>query len=102
MTQPILAPHAPPADAPPAATPPVAARRSELRAAAAELEATFLAEMLKSAGLGKTRDSFGGGAGEDQFASLLVTEQARQIARSGGIGLAETLFNALLEADHDN
>ncbi len=37
-------------------------RDAALHAAAEKLEAAFLAEMLKSAGLGKTSDSFGGGA----------------------------------------
>ncbi len=69
-----------------------------LRQAAVELEASFLTEMLKSAGLGKTSDSFGGGAGEDQFSSFLVRAQAEQIAKTGGIGLAETFFQALSEA----
>ncbi len=69
----------------------------KLKAAAVELEATFLAEMLKSAGLGKARASFGGGAGEDQFASILVQNQAQQLAQSGGIGLSEVLFNAMVE-----
>lgn len=68
-----------------------------LRKAAIELEAAFLAEMLKSAGYGKSRDSFGGGAGEDQFGSLLVRAQAEKMAEAGGIGLAESLYQALLE-----
>lgn len=68
-----------------------------LRSAANELEATFLAEMLKSAGFGKSRDSFGGGSGEDQFASFLVLEQAKAMVAAGGIGLSESLFNALKE-----
>ena len=68
-----------------------------LRTVAVELEASFLAEMLKSAGLGKTPQAFGGGAGEDQFASFLVAEQARAMAERGGIGLAEAIFNALKE-----
>lgn len=68
-----------------------------LRKAAIDLEASFLAEMLKSAGLGKTRDAFGGGSGEDQFGSFLVRAQAEGIAMSGGIGLAQTLYQALLE-----
>jgi len=67
----------------------------ELRQAASELEATFLAEMLNHAGFGRTSESFGGGIGEDQFASFLVQEQARELVRSGGIGLAEQLFRAL-------
>jgi Rod binding domain-containing protein len=74
---------------------------SPLRKAAIELESAFLAEMLKSAGLGKSRESMGGGAGEDQFGSLLVRAQADQIAQGGGIGLAETIFKALKETNHD-
>ncbi len=69
----------------------------KLKAASVELEAAFLAEMLKSAGLGEARRSFGGGAGEDQFASFLVQQQAQQMARAGGIGLSEILFNAMRE-----
>ncbi len=72
-----------------------------LRKAAVELEATFLAEMLKSAGFGENRDSFGGGAGEDQFSSFLIRAQAQEMAKSGGIGLAESLYNALLERADD-
>ncbi len=67
---------------------------------AQELEATFLAEMLKSAGLSSSSAAFGGGAGEDQFTSFLVNAQARQIVRAGGIGLAENLYHALKET-HD-
>ena len=70
-----------------------------LRKAATDLEAAFLAEMLKSTGFGKSRDSFGGGAGEDQFGSMLVRAQAEKMAQAGGIGLAESLYHALLEAN---
>lgn len=73
---------------------------SRLRDASVELEAAFLAEMLKSAGLGKARQTFGGGAGEDQFASLLVQQQAQQLARAGGIGLSELLFKSMMEKTH--
>jgi len=74
-------------------------RDVQLMDVAKDLEASFLAEMLKSAGLGKARDSFGGGIGEDQFTSLLVREQARAMVESGGIGLAQSLFEALKERD---
>jgi len=74
-----------------------AARDAKLRDAARELEANFLAEMLKSAGVGKTPDAFGGGAGEEQFASFLRLEQAREMVNAGGIGLAQSLFEALKE-----
>lgn len=72
-------------------------REAALREASKNLEATFLAEMLKSAGLGKTSESFGGGAGEDQFSSFLVQEQARAMVDAGGIGLSKAIFEALKE-----
>lgn len=68
---------------------------SKLRDAAQKLEATFLAEMLKSAGLGESRQAFGGGIGEDQFTSFLREEQAKEMVKAGGIGLAEALFEAM-------
>ena len=70
-----------------------------LRRAAQEFEVSFLAEMLKAAGLGARQDDFGGGAGEDQFASFLLTEHARAIVEAGGIGLSEAIFEALKEDD---
>jgi len=79
--------------------PPAPPRETALRAAAEKLEAAFLAEMLKSAGLGKTPEGFGGGAGEDQFASFLRQAQAEEIARAGGIGLAEALFRSMQERE---
>ena len=66
-----------------------------LKEVAIQLETTFLSEMLKSAGLGNTQGVFAGGEGEDQFSSFLVHEQAEQLARAGGIGLAESIFLAL-------
>ena len=76
-------------------------RDAALLDAAKKLEATFLAEMLKAAGFGQARDSFGGGEGEDQFASFLVQEQATAMVEAGGIGLTENLFRALKErGDH--
>ena len=72
-----------------------------LKAAAEALEAQFLAEMLGAAGLGETPEGFGGGAGEDQFASFLLREQAGALARGGGIGLAESIFEAMKRADTD-
>lgn len=74
-------------------------RDPELLALARSLEATFLAEMLKNAGLGEARDAFGGGAGEDHFASLLVQHQAEVLSSSQSIGLAEAIYRSLSSAD---
>ena len=62
---------------------------------AQELEATFLAEMLKSAEFGSPRESFGGGIGEEQFGSFLRQAQANEMVKSGGIGLAQAVFDTL-------
>ncbi len=71
-----------------------------LKSAAEQLETSFLAQMLKSAGVGKMPEGFGGGIGEEQFASFLRREQAREMAQVGGIGLAQSLFEAMRER-HD-
>jgi Rod binding domain-containing protein len=68
-----------------------------LKSAARQLEANFLSQMLKSAGIGEAPEAFGGGIGEDQFASFLREEQAREMADAGGIGLAQSLFEAMKE-----
>ncbi len=67
-----------------------------LHEAARAMEEMFLAEMLGHAGLGETSESFGGGAGEEAFSSLLTREQARLLTERGGIGLAERLFEAMV------
>ena len=77
-------------------TGPATRDESALREVARDLEVTFLTEMLASAGLGEVPEAFGGGIGEEQFASLLREEQARQLVAGGGIGLAESIFSALV------
>ena len=66
---------------------------------ARELEAAFLTHMLTLAGVGDTPTAFGGGSGESQFSSFLVQEYATAMAKSGGIGLAEHIFNAMITAE---
>ncbi len=76
-------------------------RHDQLLSKAEELEATFLSEMLAHSGLGEMQGSFGGGEGETQFASFLREEQAKLIARHGGLGLAELIFNSMVKAEDD-
>lgn len=82
-----------PSPSPPVAQSATATRR--MRQAAEDLEATFLAEMLKPMGAGAPREEFGGGAGEDQFSSFLVEQEAKAMARHGGIGLGEAIYRSL-------
>lgn len=78
------------------APPPTDALRTSARA----FEAAFLSEMLRAAGAGQTGGHFGGGIGEDQFASFLIDHQAERIAARGGIGLAEIILrNLISESD---
>lgn len=88
ITDPIASPSPPPAIDP-------------LRKQAQALEAAFLAEMLANTGLDATSEGFGGGIGEDQFASFLREEQARMMVARGGVGLAESLFRSLSERSND-
>ncbi len=85
----------------PTRTPTLETADARLRNAAVALEASFLAEMLKSAGLGAESSAFGGGIGEEQFSSFLREAQAKEMAQAGGIGLAESLFFALKERAND-
>lgn len=69
--------------------------QTTLRTKAAEIEASFLSEMLSHTGLDAVSGEFGGGIGEEQFSSFLRDEQAKAMVQKGGIGLAESLFRAL-------
>lgn len=73
-----------------------ALRQATMKSTAKEFEAVFLAEMLSHTSLAETSDSFGGGAGEDAFKSLLTRQWADQLTERGGIGLSETIYQALL------
>ena len=86
----------------PVVNPDLAARAQELRDVAKAFEASFLAEMLKASGMGKSRSTFGGGAGEDAFASMMVDEQAQLMVERGGIGLSESIFQSLWAREFGN
>lgn len=76
--------------------------KAQLRRKSEELEAAFLSEMLGHTVMGSTSETFGGGIGETQFASLLRNEQASDMVKAGGIGLAEQFYRSLAgETAHD-
>jgi flagellar protein FlgJ len=94
MTAPILPPTAAPDGTPRAPT----GRTPEAqRAAAQEFEAQALGALLQPMFEGRgTENAFGGGAGEAQWQSMLVTEYGKVIARAGGIGLADAVLKEML------
>ena len=65
--------------------------------AAEEFEAVYLAQMLKPMFDSVEIDpTFGGGAAEETWRSIQVDEMAKQIARNGGIGLADVVAKEML------
>lgn len=73
-----------------------------LRETAKAFETVFLAEMLTHAGLARTRESFGGGVGEDAFGSFLAREWAEKIVDAGGIGIADRIAESLAPKRSDD
>lgn len=71
-------------------------RDPKLMSLANKIEAQFLNEMLKTAGVGKAPSGFGGGVGEDQFTSFLTGAYADATVEAGGIGLSEAIYRSLL------
>lgn len=68
-----------------------------MRQAAQSFEAQALGALLQPmfAGLdGKT--PFGGGAAENQWRPMLVDAIARDLARAGGLGIADAVFRDML------
>lgn len=81
----------------PLAPRPAAAVPDDIRRAAEEFEAVFLAEMLApmfealdTEGLG------GGGMGEQIFRPMLVERYAEAMSRAGGVGVAESVIRELM------
>lgn len=72
-------------------------RNQTVLATARKLESGFLAEMLKSTGLGEQENSFSGSAGADQFASFHRTAIAERMVETGGIGLTEVFYRSMME-----
>ncbi len=71
---------------------------AKLHRAAEDFTAVALNELLKP--MFETTDGsdgmFGGGDGERAFRPMLVSEVAKQIARGGGLGLAEPVYQQML------
>ena len=69
-------------------------RNPKLWTLAQSLESTFISEMLSQTGI-ENSSTFGGGIGEDQFASFLTKTRADSLSQSGGIGLAQAIYESL-------
>ena len=73
-------------------------RRGKIKETAQKFEASFLSVMMQSMTAGmKTPEIGGGGAGEDMFKSFLSEEMAKQVAKAGGIGVADAVQKEMLK-----
>ena len=67
------------------------------RKSAEEFEAVFLNTMLSSMFEGiSTEKPFGGGPAEKSYKSVLIGEYAKDIVKTGGLGIADFVYEELL------
>jgi len=106
METPVLSPPAaasPAMSSPkPTQTPDDAARDAQLREQARAFEAVFVGQMLKHAGLTEALTGGGGKFGGEAFASMLTEQYANELVEDGGFGLAEEIYQQLLEKDQSH
>ena len=67
------------------------------RETADAFEAMFLSQMLEHMSSGLNVDpTFGGGAGEQAYKSLLNEQYAKAVSKSGGIGVSDVIYREIL------
>jgi Rod binding domain-containing protein len=82
----------------PLATPLQTKQRDAAKHAAEDFESVFIAQMMEPMFQGlKTDGMFGGGPGEAVFRSLMIQEAGKDIAKSGGIGIAPMVYSEMLK-----
>lgn len=68
-----------------------------IRETAEAFEASFVAQMLRPMFEGISTDApFGGGEAEATWRGFLIDEMGKQVARSGGIGLADQVVSEMI------
>jgi peptidoglycan hydrolase FlgJ len=86
------------APSPEAASAAELAKRGKIKATAEDFEASFLSIMLQQMFQGVQVDTpFGGGPGEEMFRSFMTDAMAKQMAKSGGVGVADSVAREMLK-----
>ena len=74
------------------------AKRGQIKQTAQDFESTFLSVMFQQMFSGLSTDGpFGGGAGEEMFRSVLTDAMAKQVTRTGGVGVAASVEREMLK-----
>lgn len=72
--------------------------RGKASEAGQKFEAQFLSFMFQQMFEGvKTDGPFGGGTGEEMFRSVMTEAMGKEVAKAGGIGLADTVQREILK-----
>ncbi|MBA4210512.1 MAG: chemotaxis protein chel [Parvibaculum sp.] len=66
--------------------------------AAKDFEAQFVSTLFQSMFDSMEQENpFGGGPGETMFRSLLVDQYGREVAKAGGVGIADDIYREILK-----
>jgi Rod binding domain-containing protein len=81
-----------------ASTPAPVDRNSRAYKAAQDFEAVFLSQMVQEMNIGLKSDGvFGGGFAEETYRSLMYQEVGRQMAQTGGVGIADAVYQEIIK-----
>lgn len=70
---------------------------TKAEAAAVDFEAVFISQMLRPMfDTIETDGLFGGGPSEKIFRSMFVDEAAKEVAKSGGVGIADSILKDII------
>jgi flagellar protein FlgJ len=75
-----------------------ARERAQAEEAARQFESVFLSKMLEGMNTGLSGSVLSGGQAEETWRSFMNDEYAKLISRSGGIGVADAVMKAMLDA----
>jgi Rod binding domain-containing protein len=75
------------------------AKRGNIQKTAQNFESSFLSSMLQTMfqGVSSSEPPFGGGAGEDMWKSFLAEAMAKQMTKTGGIGVSKAVAHEMLK-----
>jgi flagellar protein FlgJ len=75
------------------------AKSDKVKGAAQQFEAFFVGQMMEYMSEGiKSDDVFGGGHAEQTWRTMLNQEYGKQVAKSGRLGITDTVMKSMLES----
>ena len=74
------------------------ARKAQMREVSEDFEAVFLTQLFALMEPEESEDNlFGGGFSEQMFKDELHAEMGKQVAKSGGVGIADSIYAQMLK-----